>query len=287
MVPEKFLISYTRGFWMIIFYLAFARSILMLILELLIPDKLAHDLDPALTMVIGTFSIFLLTWLLRLNIRHRYDQGFSFGIPGNIDFRLLMSLLVFTTGYVFTFRSSLGWITDNFTESGLFTEIEKRLTEEYERNKWQALYPHIVLSPIYEEVVVRGAVLRGLLNRYKTTHAILLSGILFGITHFYLSQVINAITFGIALSFMYYFSRSLMLCILVHIYHNGLAVTLFYTGFSFGWNSFLTGLILLLLSGWILTSRLKKQMEKEPGTKNPPDGKIPNYETGTLKRTRN
>lgn len=224
----------------------------MLILEVLIPDDSVPDMELILSVIRAAIAILMLTWILRLHMRHLYDQGFSFRISANFNLKLLVPLLVFTTGYYLLFRSSLGRITDQFPESGFFTEIETRLAQEYEKNKWLALFPHVVLSPFYEEVVVRGAVLRGFLNRYKTTHAILLSGILFGMTHVYLPQVINAVIYGIAISCLYYFTRSLMLCILVHVYHNGLAALLFYSGFSFGWNSFIAGLLLLFISGWLL-----------------------------------
>lgn len=63
------------------------------------------------------------------------------------------------------FNNSTGKITDHFPDSRLFNDMETRLAQEYEKDKWLALFPHVVLSPFYEEVVVRGAVLRGLQNR--------------------------------------------------------------------------------------------------------------------------
>lgn len=63
------------------------------------------------------------------------------------------------------FNNFTGNITDHFPVSRLFNDMETRLAQEYDKNKWLALFPQVVLSTFYEEVVVRGAVLRGLQNR--------------------------------------------------------------------------------------------------------------------------
>ena len=56
--------------------------------------------------------------------------------------------------------------------------------------------------------------------------AILFSGLIFGIFHLNPVQIIGACLIGFLLAWLYYKTRSLMACILIHIMNNGLSVYL-------------------------------------------------------------
>ena len=65
-----------------------------------------------------------------------------------------------------------------------------------------------------------------LLRRYSPAKAILFSGLIFGIFHLNPVQIIGACLIGFLLAWLYYKTRSLMACILIHIMNNGLSVYL-------------------------------------------------------------
>jgi len=83
-----------------------------------------------------------------------------------------------------------------------------------------------VLGPILEELLYRGAITKALLQKYAPTKAILISGLLFGIVHINPVQVVSAALIGILLAWLYWRTRSLVACILIHILNNSLSVFL-------------------------------------------------------------
>ena len=80
----------------------------------------------------------------------------------------------------------------------------------------------LIQAPIFEELLFRGIILNGLLNRYKGNQkkAILYSAIIFGVVHFNIPQGINAFMIGIILGGIYYYTGSMKLAIFAHFINN-------------------------------------------------------------------
>lgn len=91
---------------------------------------------------------------------------------------------------------------------------------------WLGILCISVLGPVLEELLFRGAITKELLRRYSPAKAILFSGLIFGIFHLNPAQIIGACLIGFLLAWLYYKTRSLMACILIHIMNNGLSVYL-------------------------------------------------------------
>lgn len=91
---------------------------------------------------------------------------------------------------------------------------------------WLGILCISVLGPVLEELLFRGAITKELLRRYSPAKAILFSGLIFGIFHLNPVQIIGACLIGFLLAWLYYKTRSLMACILIHIMNNGLSVYL-------------------------------------------------------------
>lgn len=81
----------------------------------------------------------------------------------------------------------------------------------------------VLTGPLFEELVVRGVVLQGLLRNYRPWVAIGQSALLFGIMHYNPAQSINALLLGLVFGWLYYRTRSLLLCITMHVLVNSLA----------------------------------------------------------------
>lgn len=82
----------------------------------------------------------------------------------------------------------------------------------------------VLVGPICEEIIFRGIILEGLLNKYDTQKAIIFSALIFGGIHLIPIQVINAFFIGLVLAWIYVKTRSLWTVIIIHILHNGIAV---------------------------------------------------------------
>ena len=87
-----------------------------------------------------------------------------------------------------------------------------------------ALLLVVVLAPIGEEFLFRGIILRGLLERLRPWSAIGLSTALFAVMHLNPWQVPAAVGFGVLCGWVYRRTRSLALCILLHLLNNAAAI---------------------------------------------------------------
>ena len=80
----------------------------------------------------------------------------------------------------------------------------------------------LITAPIFEELLFRGIILNGLLNKYKNSSkkAIIYSAMVFGLVHLNIPQGINAFIGGIILGFIYYYTKSMKLSIFAHFINN-------------------------------------------------------------------
>ncbi|MDM8158966.1 type II CAAX endopeptidase family protein [Labilibaculum sp. K2S] len=81
----------------------------------------------------------------------------------------------------------------------------------------------VVAAPILEELLMRGIVLDGLLRNYSPWKAIIWSSVFFGVIHLNPWQFITAMIAGIAIGYLYWKTKSLFLCMLIHALNNGIA----------------------------------------------------------------
>ena len=80
----------------------------------------------------------------------------------------------------------------------------------------------LITAPIFEELLFRGIILNGLLNKYKNSSkkAIIYSAMIFGLVHLNIPQGINAFIGGIILGFIYCYTKSMKLSIFAHFINN-------------------------------------------------------------------
>ena len=80
----------------------------------------------------------------------------------------------------------------------------------------------LITAPIFEELLFRGIILNGLLNKYKNSSkkAIIYSAMVFGLVHLNIPQGINAFIGGIILGFIYCYTKSMKLSIFAHFINN-------------------------------------------------------------------
>lgn len=87
----------------------------------------------------------------------------------------------------------------------------------------------VILAPIVEELVFRGAIMGHLLKTGKSpVFAILVSSLVFGIVHGNLEQAPFAFILGLALGWVYYRTGSLLPSICMHFVNNGLTTVNYY-----------------------------------------------------------
>ena len=87
------------------------------------------------------------------------------------------------------------------------------------------------IAPLTEEILFRGAILKGLVNFYSPRKAVILSAIIFTLFHLNPYQFFSALTMGLFLGFLYLKTRSIIPCIIAHCIFNvhGIMLTLLFS----------------------------------------------------------
>lgn len=81
-----------------------------------------------------------------------------------------------------------------------------------------------ILAPICEEILCRGIILRSMLKmRWHPWVAIPMSGLIFAVMHGTTLQTINILPFGIIIGWLYWRTKSLLPCIVIHMVNNAIA----------------------------------------------------------------
>ena len=89
-----------------------------------------------------------------------------------------------------------------------------------------ALFVVVFVAPLIEELLYRGVILRGLLDNYTPTRAVVFSAILFGVGHLNPWQLPPAVIWGFILAWWVIRTGSLCPALLAHTLHNLIAVTI-------------------------------------------------------------
>lgn len=77
-----------------------------------------------------------------------------------------------------------------------------------------------IIAPVLEELIFRGIILDGFLQRYDPWKAIIWSSVIFGIAHFNPWQFVSAAALGIVIGWLYWKTRSLWPGIFIHVFNN-------------------------------------------------------------------
>lgn len=81
----------------------------------------------------------------------------------------------------------------------------------------------VIAAPILEELILRGIVLEGLLRNYSPWKAIVWSAVFFGVIHLNPWQFVTAFIAGVTIGYLYWKTKSLLLCMIIHAINNGIA----------------------------------------------------------------
>jgi len=99
-------------------------------------------------------------------------------------------------------------------------EFIKDVMQNMKENPLTAFISVAIFAPLFEEVLCRGIILRGLLHYYSPWKAILWSAAMFAVMHLNPWQAIPAFLIGTLMGWIYYKTRSLWATIFIHFLNN-------------------------------------------------------------------
>ncbi len=153
-------------------------------------------------------------------IRFKWDDNTIVYILLGAFLVLVVQPLVIYLGYL----NSLVPLPDSLTDMQVsqYQMIEDFLTSD--GIIWFGLF-HIALIPAFcEEILFRGYVLRAFEKSWGIITAIVVSGVIFGLFHIQIANLLPLATLGMVLALMTWLSGSLWPAIVAHFINNGAAV---------------------------------------------------------------
>ncbi len=106
-----------------------------------------------------------------------------------------------------------------------FSRMMEKLTSDFAT----MLLLAVVMAPIFEEIVFRGIIQKGLINNgVKPTAAIWIAAIIFGLVHGNPWQFVGAVLLGVAMGIVYHRTGSLLLPVLLHAFNNLIGTLLYF-----------------------------------------------------------
>ncbi|WP_375769143.1 CPBP family intramembrane metalloprotease [Archangium gephyra] len=212
------------GLVLICIALGFAVGVPLELLALLLPEPLrSHALfRSALEMV-----VYGLTLGLAIRVGLRKKSLALVERPALKFTRVPVSILVM----VCALTICMGFIIDPITALIPTPEWFEQMMGEALRPNLFSFVSVVLLAPLLEELLFRGIILDGLLKNHSPAKAIAGSAVLFGVIHLNIWQGIAGLLAGLFLGWVYWKTRSLVPCILIHATHNLLAfVVTMYAG---------------------------------------------------------
>ncbi len=216
--PSQFKIDFGKAF-LVAFVIIMSLVVTGIIINY--PVKFWHNLYhislPLSFLLGGLLAIVSLITYLRINWTHILEH---LKITPKI-WVLLLSIAL----YVFTFPFA-EFLTSLFPTTGnkFLEELYRSTTDSFEimlNYKVAGFITVCIIAPFFEEILFRGILLRGMLqNNMNPAGAIILSSLLFGMAHMNPWQFLGAGMLGAVFAYVYYRTRSLWLCILLHALNN-------------------------------------------------------------------
>lgn len=97
--------------------------------------------------------------------------------------------------------------------------------QNYGRGGW-TLLAVVVIAPVAEELLFRGMLTEMLRRHAGAAGAVILSSAVFALMHLQPAVMIDAFLAGLALCYIYFLTRSIYACILLHMFNNAIAMSM-------------------------------------------------------------
>lgn len=211
--------NHTKG--IIISYIIAQFSVFIIYpLNLLIFPDLNDLLIVSVSAAIGfMLGLICMLWIIRNELNQLLQTPFlrSFNYA-------LLGLWVAIIGQML-----LSVLISQFVAEGLNQETEQYMLKMSEVSILFLIIP-IIIGPILEELVFRYAILGSFMKRMKTTYAVLLSSLLFGLIHFSLTNLVIYVFCGIVFSVIYIKTNSILTSIMAHVFMNAFVMVMFLIG---------------------------------------------------------
>ncbi|MBX4259534.1 CPBP family intramembrane metalloprotease [Clostridium estertheticum] len=162
-------------------------------------------------------KFFVITLLLKWYSKISYDIPRKQGL----DKKKFIRVAVIIIGFRLAYDNSLIYLVDKIPMPNFINQA----FGEMSISPIIMILSVAVIAPIYEEVIFRGILLKGMANKMNPNLALIISALIFALVHMNIPQGINAFLLGLIIGAIYLSSNSIYLCIFAHFINNSAAIT--------------------------------------------------------------
>ena len=156
------------------------------------------------------FGLFIFNVFLIYFLKNRKNKELF-----NFNFKVNKSVLIFIL-LLIVFQLAIN-IPTNYILSNLLNYNDPKISFGMTISH---IFLFIFMSSVFEEFIFRGVILKGYLYKYNFKKAIFISAILFSLVHLNPLQSLGALFFGFLSGYIYYYTRSIGMTILLHLTAN-------------------------------------------------------------------
>jgi membrane protease YdiL (CAAX protease family) len=201
-------------------YPTIAQSVGITVL-LIVSMRLLRPIHSALAGPLGTEPAMVVYYLLAVGLPFCIAYAIRKHVTGERSFTLSTNdKRIFTPITLTTLALLFGVIAPLGTLVPMPDSVKHTFRALADQRGAFAFVVMVVAAPIMEELIFRGIILDGLLKKYVPVRSILISSLLFGFAHLNPWQFISAFIIGIFSGWIYYRTRSLSPCIMIHAIAN-------------------------------------------------------------------
>ncbi len=132
---------------------------------------------------------------------------------------LFVPLSLFLVGIQQLLNVVNNWVEQVLPAPGWFWEMFNRIFEN-DFGFWGAFMKVVIIAPLVEELIFRGAIMHGLMRNYSKTTAIFFSGLLFALFHLNPWQFPATFMLGVLLGWLMIETRNILVAITGHAINN-------------------------------------------------------------------
>lgn len=202
--------------WLLFALLVAASIVIGLILAIVTEITGIQNLSPGNFIAYNGYMLFAI-WFAWRNRKQTTEKVLQFRSIPPLVYPLLIILTI-----------SFAVFLDPLTSLIPMPEFFERLFEMLSKRDIWTFLVVCITGPVLEEVLFRGIILDGFLNRYKPAKAIFWSALLFSLLHMNPWQSIPAFLNGLLLGYIYYRTRNLWPVILIHLVNNTFSYLIMY-----------------------------------------------------------
>ena len=196
-------------------------ELLLMVPVLELSNRLSAWPARAASVYVGGYVLFRLFIMLSVMAGDGYRQGAKEGPLKKPFGRLALEgamAMALVAGFRFLYDLTLGaWLLEIFPENEALLEAFEFLMQ----SPVAAGIYVLVLSPVFEEFLYRGVLLRGLLFKgFSPAYAVVVSSLLFALVHLNLLQGIHAFLLGALLGVLYLKTGNFTVVVLGHFVSN-------------------------------------------------------------------